>query len=64
MREIQVKTTFIIVVWKHTRPANDKFHNLSNYVATIQRRKRYVKLRWFDQHFPDHEVIVKIDNPK
>ena len=29
----------------------------------IQRRKRYVKLRWFDQHFPDHEVIVEIDNP-
>ena len=23
----------------------------------------YVKLRWFDQHFPDHEVIVEIDNP-
>ena len=29
----------------------------------IQRRKRYVKLRWFDRHFPDHEVIVEIDNP-
>ena len=28
----------------------------------IQRRKRYVKLRWFDQYFPDHEVIVEIDN--
>ena len=23
----------------------------------------YVKLRWSDQHFPDHEVIVEIDNP-
>ena len=33
------------------------------YVARIQRRKRYVKLRWFDRHFPDHEVIVEIDNP-
>ena len=30
------------------------------YGARIQRRKRYVKLRWFD---PDHEVIVEIDNP-
>ena len=29
----------------------------------IQRRKRYVKLKWFDRHFPDHEVIVEIDNP-
>ena len=28
----------------------------------IQRRKRYVKLRWFDRHFPDYEVIVEIDN--
>ena len=24
---------------------------------------RYVKLRWFDRHLPDHEVIVEIDNP-
>ena len=29
----------------------------------IQRRKRYVKLRWFDRHFPDHEVVVEMDNP-
>ena len=29
----------------------------------IQRRKRYVKLRWFDRHFPDHEVIAEIGNP-
>ena len=32
-------------------------------VARIQRRKRYVKLRWFDRHFPDHEAIVDIENP-
>ena len=32
-------------------------------VARIQRCKRYVKLRWFDRNFPDHEVIVGIDNP-
>ena len=36
---------------------------MSYYVARIQRCKRYVKLRWFDRHFPDHEVIVGIDNP-
>ena len=29
----------------------------------IQQHIRYVKLRWFDPHFPDHEVIVEIDNP-
>ena len=29
----------------------------------IQRCKRCVKLRWFDRHFPDHEVIVEIDDP-
>ena len=28
----------------------------------IQRRKRYVKLRWFDRHFLDHEINVEIDN--
>ena len=33
------------------------------YVNRIQRRNRYVKLRWFDQHCPDHEVIVEIGNP-
>ena len=32
------------------------------YIARIQRRKRYVKLRWFDQYFLDHEVIEEIDN--
>ena len=56
------KDDIIIIVRKHTRPANDKFHDLPYYVARIQRRKRYVKLRWFDQYLPDHEVIVKIDN--
>ena len=29
----------------------------------IQRCKRYVKLRWFDRHFPNHKVILEIDNP-
>ena len=33
------------------------------YVARIQRHKSYVKIRWFDQHFPDHEVIMEIDSP-
>ena len=32
------------------------------YVARTQRSKRYVKLRWFDKHFPDREIIVEIDN--
>ena len=32
------------------------------YVARIKGRKRYVKIRGFDQHFPDHEVIVEIDS--
>ena len=53
----------IIIVRKHTTPANDKFHDLPYYVARVQRHKRYVKLSWFDRHFPDHEVIVEIDNP-
>ena len=56
------KDNLIIIVRKHTAPANDKFHDLPYYVARMQGRKRYVKLRWFDQHFPDHEVVVEIDN--
>ena len=57
------KDNIIIFVWKHTVSAKDKYHDLPYYVARIQWRKRYVKLRWFDQHFSDHEVIVEIDNP-
>ena len=57
------KDNIVIIVRKHKRLANDKFHDLPYYIARIQRRKRYVKLRWFDQHFPDHEVIVVIENP-
>ena len=38
------------------------FH-IPYYVGSIQKRKKYVKLRWLDRHFPDHEVIVEIDNP-
>ena len=57
------KDNIIIIARKHTKPANDKFHGLPYYIARVQQRKRYVALRWFDQHFPDHEVIVQIDNP-
>ena len=57
------KDNIIIIVWKRTGPANDKFHDLPYYVAMIQQPKRYVKLRWFDRYFPDHEVIVETDNP-
>ena len=56
------KDNIIIIVRKYTTSANDKYHDLPYYIARIERRKRYVKLRWFDQHFPDHEVIVETDN--
>ena len=36
---------------------------MTYYVARIQQWKRYVKLRCFDRHFPDDEVIAEIDNP-
>ena len=57
------KDNIIVIVRKHTKSANDKFHDFPYYTARIQRRKRYVKLRWFDRHFPDHEIIVEIYNP-
>ena len=57
------KDNIIIIVWEHTISSNDKFHDLPYYIARIQRPKKYVKLRWFDWHFPDHEVIVEIGNP-
>ena len=57
------KDNIIIIVRKHKTSANDKFHDLPFYIARIKRRKKYVKLRWFDGHFPDQEVIVGIGNP-
>ena len=57
------KDSIIIILWKHTTPANDRFHDLPYFGARIQRRKRYVKLRWFDKHFTDHDFIVEINNP-
>ena len=63
MRGIQAKTTLSSLYVSIQRLFNDKFHDLPYYVARIQRRKRYVKLNWFDRHFPDHEIIVEIDNP-
>ena len=45
------KDNIIIIVRKHTTSANDKYHDLPYYVTRIQRRKSYVKLRWFDRHF-------------
>ena len=63
MRKKPGKDNIIIIIRKHRMPASENFHDLPYYVARIQRRIRYVKLRWFDQHFPDHEIIVEIDNP-
>ena len=56
------KDNITMIVQKHTTYVNDKFHDLPYYVVRIQRSKRYIKLRWFDEHFSDHEVIVEIDN--
>ena len=56
------KDNIIIILQEHTTFVNDKFYDLLYYVARIQQRKRYVKLRWFDRYFPDHEVIVEMHN--
>ena len=39
------KDNIIIIVRKHTRPANDKSDDLPYYVVRLQRRKSYVKVR-------------------
>ena len=53
----------VIIVRKHTTSDEDLNFHLPYYISRIQRRKRYVKPRWLEPHFPDHEVIVEIDNP-
>ena len=57
------KDNIVIIVRKHTTPENDKYHNFPYYISRIQRRKWCVKLQWLERHFPDHEVVVEIDNP-
>ena len=57
------KDNIVTIVRKPTTPENDKYHNFPYYISRFQRRKQYVKLRWLARHFPDHEVIVEIDNP-
>ena len=57
------KDNILIIIRKHTNQDEDKYHNLPYYIARIQKRSRYVKLRWFQKHFPDHEIIVELDNP-
>ena len=39
------KDNIIIIARKHTTLVKDKFHDLPYYIARIQLRKRYVKLR-------------------
>ena len=53
----------VIIVRKHTTSEEDLYCHLPYYISRIQRRKWYVKLRWLERHFPDHEVIVEIENP-
>ena len=48
---------------KRTTRANGKYHDLLYYVSRIKRYKRYVKLRWFNRQFPNHQVIVELYNP-
>ena len=62
-RDLGKDNIIMINVRKHTISANDKYHDLPYYISRIQHRKRHVKLRWHNQHFPDHETIVEIDSP-
>ena len=65
MREILVKTTLSSLCenTQHLPTIGIMTFHIPYYVGSIQKRKAYVKLRWLDRHFPDHEVIVETDNP-
>ena len=54
------KENITITVQKYTASAIDKYHDLLYYISRTQGRKRYVKLKSINQHFPDHEVIVEL----
>ena len=57
------KHNIIIIVWKQTRPTNDNiiiYHIMSRRYNDVE---GIFKLRWFDRHFLDHEVIMEIGSP-
>ena len=56
------KDNIIIIIRKHTKESDDKYHNLPYHIALILRCKRYVRLCWVKRHFHDHEIIVEIGN--
>lgn len=53
----------IIIIRKHMRSKNGGCLNLSIYVATIQKRQRYVRLRKFRKDFVKHETNFDLDTP-
>ena len=55
------KDNIIIILRKHATSVHNKYHDPSYYLSRIQRRKRYVKLRWVNQNFPDHEAIIEME---
>ena len=57
------KDNIVMIIEKNTVPEEDEFYECPYYIVRIQRRFIRTKRRWFDQHFPDHEIIVEIDNP-
>ena len=52
-----------MIIEKNTSPEEDESYEYLYYIAKIQRRFIMTKRWWFDQPFPDHEVIVEIDDP-
>ena len=57
------KDNIVIIIRKHSTVENDIYHKYPYYIARIQKQKRYIKLHWFDKHFPEHEVVVELDTP-
>lgn len=57
------KDNVIIIMRKHTMSTTNKYHNLSYQLSRIQSLNKYIKVRWLNRQFPDHQVIVELHNP-
>ena len=63
MQKTQAKTTLSPLYGNIQRLSKISFMTCHIISRGYNDAKGYVKLRWFDRHFPDHEIVAEIDNP-
>ena len=50
------------IIRKNSKPEDDEFYELPLYIARMQKRHEATKDRWFRTNYPNHEVVVTLEN--